>query len=544
MADKLKESIEYIAEKLEEGIKKVVVTGAVVLSSLTGTAKENAELARTDEEPFKTEQSFKEDKVLSNNKEDKNISFKKAQEQLQDALKEQREDSVVNANDVTNVNIGAFKHANLYNASIQELDKDARPDFRAGLERDEIKAQTRDELNEAIQDQNGGAAFCDGDAYHLPKYVLSDELKNELKEELDANNTAVAYVLGSPIADLMVKTHEVDVHGLHFAQNSVGNSGDTPYMAFVTNEMTEKLATISEYLVLAELYTNLKNAGVENFEDKEKGLIPLDNILDMKPDLKEYILKNGFDINDKECIKDIAKMGADYWDKNLSEAYNNQSERATYDSEQSSLIGMVKAAREWEERKEMMLSGININGKEVDIPKECLDFIVPSDEKAGKILGNEKYISNEDLLKIDKHLDSLGLKSDEEKSNYLLEQAIHITSRHPEADLKLRDILLECENGSRHDKTITYSDGIKDTFNNDGTVSITNKEGNISYNTSKDELNEINNNKENDVEKTNKKSPKDELKENLAQIHPTVENVQTQQNQNIDMYKMMKTRER
>ena len=30
MADKLKESIEYIAEKLEEGIKKVVVTGAVV----------------------------------------------------------------------------------------------------------------------------------------------------------------------------------------------------------------------------------------------------------------------------------------------------------------------------------------------------------------------------------------------------------------------------------------------------------------------------------------------------------------------------------
>ena len=125
-----------------------------------------------------------------------------------------------------------------------------------------------------------------------------------------------------------------------------------------------------------------------------------------------------------------------------------------------------------------------------------------------------------------------------------MEQAIRITSRHPEADLKLRDILLECENGSRHDKTITYSDGIKDTFNNDGTVSITNKEGNISYNTSKDELNEINNNKENDVEKTNKKSPKDELKENLAQIHPTVENVQTQQNQNIDMYKMMKTRER
>ena len=384
------------------------------------------------------------------------------------------------------------------------------------------------ELDKLEKENNGGLAFCSGGSYMLPVYDLPAQVLEKLKNE-SIEKKSISYLNKNPIAELLVKTHEVDVHGLHNQQNTLENSGDTPYMAFVTDEMTEKIATISEYLVLGEVYTTLKKSDVENFQTKD-GVVPLDSMLELCTGLKEYIDKNGFDLNDKKCVKEVAKIGAEYWNKCKSEVYIKQGQSAISDTRDASLIGMIKCAREWDKRKELMLKGININGKEVNIPKECLDFIEPSKEKINRVVG-DKYITNEDLLKIDKHLNSLGFKNDEEKANYLAEQAIMITDRNPEADLKLRDLLLACQNNEKQCNTIVYSDGIKDTYNSDGNVNVS-KNG-VSYTM------QISNKEEKTEEKVIKKSPKEELVENLAKIHPKVENVKDNTKQSIDMVQIM-----
>jgi hypothetical protein len=155
----------------------------------------------------------------------------------------------------------------------------------------------------------------------------------------------------------------------------------------------------------------------------------------------------------------------------------------------------------------------------------------------------DKTVSQPDISALEKENTLKGLfyrlaceksessQNDEEKANYLAEQAIMITDRNPEADLKLRDLLLACQNNEKQCNTIVYSDGIKDTYNRDGNVNVS-KNG-VSYTM------QISNKEEKTEEKVIKKSPKEELVENLAKIHPKVENVKDNTKQSIDMVQIM-----
>ena len=535
MADKLKESIEYVAEKLEDGIKKVVLTGAVMLSSLTGGAKENTVLSPTNEEVNKTEQSIQNEAAVDINNDKKNISFEIAQEQKD--LMAAREKPCTSKQEY--ISIGIFDNNTLYNATTNDMDKKARPDFIDGLERPEYSINSEEEYKKVMVERDGALASCHGgDAYILPKYNASEEFKLFLDSiaQSEGKNVYHEYVKDNPVANIAVKTHEVDVHGLHYAKNVMDNGMDSPYTAAYKSDVTEKLADYSEWLVIAQIYTNLKEQGAENIQINGEN-VPLGDILDYKPGLREIVEKDGFDINDKKCLTKIAKASSEYWDSTRSSPYEVQAREWATSAKSNSLIGMIKTAREFEKQKDEMYKDINIIGHNVDVPKEARQFFEPTKERLDSVLVGFNYASNEDLLKIDKYMDSLGLKNDDEKTLFIIQQTKNITERAPNADLKFRDLLLACGNKDEKDSEIIYADRIKDTYHKDGTVTVSKVGKNASYTTKKSDLDNL------ALVSKNEKA-KQELNENLAKIHPKVETVKENPKQNINMIQIMNARER
>ncbi|MBR5599153.1 MAG: hypothetical protein IKW39_03840 [Alphaproteobacteria bacterium] len=523
MADKLKESIEYVAEKLEEGIKKIVVTSAVVISSLTGSAKENVITSPINEKQNNIEQTIKNDADL--NKDTKNISFNEAQELENLKLEREKPCSKKEAN----ISIGIFSNQNLYSTSISDIDKNARPDID-GIERPEYHINSMEDFKE--QCGTTLAACHDGEHFTLPKYYVSQEFRAYLDSISMEDKAGIEYLKNNPVAEVAIKTHEVDVHGTHYAKNINDNNMDTPYTAMYKSDLTEKIASYSEWLVIAQIYTNLKERGVENIQiNGEK--IPLDNILNYKPGLREIVEKDGFSLNEEKCLTQIAKASSEFWDYDKAEAYKDQALcAASAEGTMSSLIGMIKNAREFEQQKDEMYKDIKIVGHELNIPKEAKQFLEPTKERMDYILHGKVYASNEDLLKIDKYMETLGLKNDKEKAEYIIKQTRCITERSLDADLKFRDILLACGNTTNKDKTIIYKDGIKDTYHSDGTVTVSKNNKKISYTTEK-----------NNLDKTSKiNKARRELNENLSKIHPTVENVKETPKQNLNMAMVMQAK--
>ncbi len=373
--------------------------------------------------------------------------------------------------------IGNIKDENLFTiySSPYSVDRYPDTDFRAGLTRDTYELNSKDEYNKVMEERDGAFAYCNGEEYNIPKYKISGDFKQHVDSLLNtpesrSNLTAdvieqLEYLRGNPVAQALIKTHEFDVHGHHDAQGLFSNSQFSPYMGVVFSDMTEKIAYFSEYVALAQIYSNLKEKGVETYHF-EGHQVPLESILDFKQGAKELINKYDGDIQNPNFITDAVILSCQQWDKERSEGYATQA-LIHANTENGSLIGMIIQARHWDKTTKAMLQGIKIGNQDIHIPNKCLQYFLPSEERVSSILGDD-YITNENLLNIDKYLDSIGIKNDDDKSIYLVEQAIKIDRRQNDADLNLRNLFLAC--GKDNSGTISYTDGICDTIDSNGNV--------------------------------------------------------------------------
>ena len=524
-------------------VKGVVVGAASFISSVSGLAQNPSnELLSQDNEPVAQETTHIAPQAENT---ENTYVMQEANSEIDNLINRR-----INTNNSKNhyFKIGDISNKNItqlpsYDAGV--IDKNAQPDFYAGLVRDTYELSTKDEYNNLMTERNNAFALCSDGVYDLPKYKISGELEHLIDSVLTDNDARsklspdflmqFEYMKKNPIAEILIKTHEVDIHGHHEEQGTVNNSSFSPYMSMVSSDMTERLAYFGEYVALAKLYNTMKNAGIETLAIDERN-IPLDNILDYKEGLKETIDKFGCDINSSNFIEEVAKISNNMWTKYREESYKDQARDHAAGSDNAGLMDMIIQARKWDKTQLAMIQGIKILGQDINIPKHCLQYFTPSEERVSEVLGDD-YITNENLLNIDKYLDSIGLKNDKDKAYYIIEQSVKINNRDSDADLNLRNLFLAC--GKDNAGTILYSDGIVDTVSNDGNVVTSDVLGDASFSSSLQQLDEATNNPKNaqELKKSlseviltkEKLSPEQILANDLANISVKTENTKTNQ---------------
>ena len=534
-------------------VKGYAVGIASLVSSVSGLAQNQPnELPQQDKEPVAQETTY----VAPQTENDDNTYVMQGVNSEIENLIDRRTSTNTNNSGRYYFKIGNISNKNIAtipSSGSGRIDKNTKIDFRSGLIRDTYELSTKDEFNELMNERGNGFAYCNGGSYNLPNYKISGELEhlvdsvltdNELRAKLTPDILMqFEYMKKNPIAEILIKTHEVDIHGHHEEQGTVSNSSFSPYMSAVSSDMTERLAYFGEYIALTMLHNTMKNAGMETMVVDGRD-IPLENILDYKEGLKETIDKFGSDVSSSKFIEEIAKLSNDKWIKYQEEGYTNQAQNHTAAAENAGLMDMIICARKWDKTQMAMIQGIKILDQDVHIPKDCLQYFKPSDERISSILGDD-YISNDDLLNIDKYLDSIGLKNDEDKAYYIIEQSVKINNRDNDADLNLRNLFLAC--GKDNSGTIEYSDGIIDNVSNDGTVVISERLGNTEFNSSLQQLDNAVGNPKNaqELKETlskivvtpEKLSPEQVLSNDLANITVKTEDAKTNQI-NLDMIKL------
>ena len=145
-------------------------------------------------------------------------------------------------------------------------------------------------------------------------------------------------------------------------------------------------------------------------------------------------------------------------------------------------------------------------GIKIDIPDDCTNLMMPPQDFAQKLTA--KYTSfspsTDGLLAIDNYLDNLGLKNDKAKDKYIREQYGNIVNRSPDADLKLKDLMLDCCNPNNN--MIYYTDNIQER-NIGGHTTISPDLGKTTYTLSRmDERRDLDNTHSKALENTENRS--------------------------------------
>lgn len=535
-------------------VKGYAVGIASLVSSVSGLAQNQPnELPQQDKEPVAQETTYV---APQTEKDDNTYVFN---EKVLD-LAEKR----MNTNETPDrrFSIGEFDNDQLTNPDRDisyNINTDVEVDVHDKLVTDVYEASTKEEYASIIERRNNAFAYCSASEYNLPTYKISGDFEKyidsilenpdslqKLQEKNPYDLLKLEYLKNNPIAKIMVSIHEVEVHGYHQTQQENLISGFSPYMGAVRSDMTEKIADAGEYLALAMIYGNCKEAGIDTlmFEDRA---VPLDNILEYKAGLKDIVDKYGYDIHNSEFLTKVAECSSKNWDTHRAEPYTEQA--IIHADEGSSLIEMIVQARNWEKTKNNMIVGIDILGQKVNFPQECMKYFHPSDERINNIFEDWSYVTNESLLKIDKYLDNLGLKNDSDKAEYIELQANKINKREGDADLNLRNLLISATNDG--EGSINYSDDISQDFNKDGTSVIRYNgfrcDRETRFVASTEDLDNIKNSPKNaqELKETlskivvtpEKLSPEQVLSNDLANITVKTEDAKTNQI-NLDMIKL------
>ena len=390
------------------------------------------------------------------------------QEELLNTVQHPAQDGSVNS-----AKIGDFSLSNAELGKIVHLKTDATAeDWRENTIRDEeiIEATDKDEFDEEIIDRYGGrvAATIPG-AMWLPKYQIEDEGFKKYLENTD--NSMMQYYTDNTIAHISLLAHE-RTHYQHYQQNP--GTADTPLMSLEFSDTTEQIANFNEYMTHAHIWKSAKKSGAKYIQLGDKQ-IKTDDILKYMPGLKEEVLRNGFDEKDPECRQRIAKISSEHWNKKRSEVYGLQAKTMAFQHKDFPLMGAIVNAREWKERKKQMVENLKTGDGATFSAPECLVYFEPS-KKRIKTLATElsenhpdiPFVTNDDLLKLDKHMNKIGLKTDEEKEKYITEQMIYISKRDSKTDKDFEKLLLAASN--QGNQQITYADGITVKYDKDKAV--------------------------------------------------------------------------
>lgn len=339
------------------------------------------------------------------------------------------------------------------------------------LTRDDITIENRELTKEDVA--NGvtlGSYKAEYDQLTVHHFNVSEETANFITEHSQQSLTpeTAENKVNNVLRQLSVLYHE-NLHRKNNIYDGMGLLGDTPTNAIKEDRLTETTAKATEYLAIAQLYTTLKEQGVKNL-DIDGEIKPLESMLDLCPNLRETIEKNGFDINNKESVRNVVKAASDYWHKEIKPFYEEQHANAANNNinESVSFATQLRTAREdpdkrYEETAQRMLSDVYIGSNTAVDLNHCRDLLdTMSTEEAQKIMDNHNITppqrpSKETLIAVDRYLEQKGAHTDEEKQAMLEEAFIKIIDRAPDADQELKKIMLR-EGGS-----IRYSDGLVET---------------------------------------------------------------------------------
>ena len=325
-------------------------------------------------------------------------------------------------------------------------------------------------------------AHQNGDNVIMPNYQLAPELAEKIKDK--HNNYQTEYLNGNPAAQLSVYFHELahynrENKGINIEKN--GNSETN----LTLNYVDEKSACVAQNLALVNIYNQCKKEGAEYFAYKDIK-IKTEELLDMYPNLRECVEKNGSDLTKKETVIAISKTASEQWDKDSLPKYKKDKDTfISYTTENNrSIIEQIQAVKDGEKSMDAQLKDIDIGyGMKIDLPDECKAFIYPDKKFIQDFIlenNNGRHPSNEGLLQIDKYLEQRGLKTNEVKDEYIRQQYEKIVNRAPDADNKLKDLMLNADFNPNNEKIIAYTDGLIEK-NQNGTAVVSNDNGKTLY---------------------------------------------------------------
>jgi len=303
-------------------------------------------------------------------------------------------------------------------------------------------------------------AHQNGDNIIMPDYNLSPELADKLKDV--HNNYAAEYLNGNTAAKLAVYFHELS----HYNRENKGIDNMPKGNAetnLTLNYVDEKSAHVAENLALVNIYDQCKKTGAEYFEYKDTK-IKTDELLDMYPNLRECVEKNGSDLTKKDTLIAISKVAAESWDEHSLPSYKSGEFQEFTSENNSSIVEQIQAVKDGKIAMSEQLKDIDIGyGMHIDLPEECQSFIYPDKKEIQNfICENEdgRHPSNDGLLAIDAYLEKRGLKTNKAKDEYIRTQYEKIVNRAPDADNTLKDLMLNAELNPNNDKRIYYTDAL------------------------------------------------------------------------------------
>lgn len=325
------------------------------------------------------------------------------------------------------------------------------------------------------------AGYYDGDAGEITinNFTFANDVEQSLKDKRMNNKPERGMLLkNNSLAQYLTLLHEA-VHLKHNEKDGMAITGDTPENAARKDRLTETTANATEYLAVANLYSNLKSQGTTHFTytteidgQTQVQTMPLENMLDLYPGLKDAYNKKGFDPKDPESVRNIVEASSKHWHEELKDIYTEQDiGRAAITAEETPsfarLVELAKDGKSPEQRygqtAERMLKNIYI-GSNINVGlshcRDLLDTMSPNEAQAltaANGIQDATRPSDKTILAINGYLESKGIKTDEAKQTYLEKAFVRITARKPEADLELKNLLLQ-DGGS-----VQYTDGLVET---------------------------------------------------------------------------------
>ena len=277
------------------------------------------------------------------------------------------------------------------------------------------------------------------------------------------------YANQNPIAENSIAYHEA-LHKRHTNHNGMSDTSRAPANTLRTDRLTETTAHAVQYLSTANTYTFLKNQGIETFEytsnkdGKEKTFtMPLNDVLDMYPGLREAMDGKDFSPDDPEMVRKIVATSAKNWNNHYKDTYYEQHSQnlglQLNCQKDASFSFRLRNTRNQETRKQdfaklsrEMLKDIYIGNNTTVNLTDCEDLLnTMSAEEADKIVRAVKVNANlqnldlngKDMQTVNKWLDEHGITDAKAKDDYLGKALTDITELpdKPSTNPELQNLL-------------------------------------------------------------------------------------------------------
>ena len=306
----------------------------------------------------------------------------------------------------------------------------------------------------------------------LGKTVITDGEKTRIEFSVLADKKQLAnfdeglikeYFSDNPIIKNIVREHELG----HVIDQTYFNMADTTPMNVVRfNNFGERKGNAVEVLGVVDAYHTLKSQGITTFEYGGKKSIPIDQILDPYPHLRETVEKNGSDLNNPNTVRALVNVSKHCFDTHRKDLYEEQIGLSFMQADSVVLPYQEELRRAREEDSYFdttvndMLKQVKIGHRYIDL-QNCKDLLVEPKEYFNNILlKDEDYIPTEAKIKIDDHLKEIGIPA-QDRPQYIIDQYDKIIAKEDDADQKLKELMALA---NKNYTTITYQDGSTEVF--------------------------------------------------------------------------------